>query len=157
MSPEMTKENIFEFKNDIYILGLTFYFMLTGKLPEIKQKNFFDNSIKVFINENAMDLIPEAYSKDIKHFISKLLTVEVDQRPSARRAFTPLKKNWQLIRPLLYLTTFHCATCLYPGRATEWLNKTNLNIGDLFKHRMKTRLYNDINKDSNVTIKSIKE
>jgi len=63
MSPEMTKGHMLEFKNDIYMLGLTFYFILTGKLPEIKQKNFFDNSIKVFINENAMDLVPEVYSK----------------------------------------------------------------------------------------------
>ena len=323
MSPEMTQGHMFEFKNDIYMLGLTFYFMLTGKLPEVKRKNFFDNSIKVFINENAMDLVPEVYSKDIKHFISKLLTVEVDQRPSATRAFAeavsyytikylgitsilaalecflaipsigpyfstekikdkikndkeerkylitriikealeyanPNNYNYEQVRTqcwkirtvfyigkdetrksrevdpttiiedicnklhrelnksnvsksqisetneingkyiddsgkkideadeqtvinlavkkfgenfkskisdqlyfliktiyqcpecqknIKYLTTFHCATCLHPGRAAEWLNKTNLNIGDLLKHRMKTRLFNDINKD----------
>jgi hypothetical protein len=34
-----------------------------------------------------MEIIPEVYSKDIKHFIDKLLTWEVDQRPSAKRAF----------------------------------------------------------------------
>jgi hypothetical protein len=46
-----------------------------------------------------------------------------------------------------YLTTFHCATCLHPGRCASWLNKTNIDIKDLFKHRLKTRLYTDINKD----------
>jgi serine/threonine protein kinase len=87
MSPEMTKGGTFEFKNDIYMLGLTFYFMLTGKLPEIKTKNFFDNSINIIKKKDSMEIIPEVYSKDIKHFIDKLLTWEVDQRPSAKRAF----------------------------------------------------------------------
>jgi len=47
MSPEMTQGGTFEFKNDIYMLGLTFYFILTGKLPEVKTRNIFDNSINI--------------------------------------------------------------------------------------------------------------
>ena len=39
------------------------------------------------------------------------------------------------------------ATCLHPRRFSSWLNKTNIDICDLFKHRIKTRLYSDKNMD----------
>ena len=321
MSPEMTEGGTFEFKNDIYMLGLTFYFMLTGKLPEEKARNIFDNSIQIIKKKDSMEIIPEVYSKDIKNFIDKLLTWEAGQRPSARRAFAeaisyytikylgitsilaslqcffaipsigpyfssekikekikndeaerkylitriikdafecanPNNYNYEQVKiqcwkirtvfytgkdetrksrevdsttiiedicnklhrelnksnvtksqnsetneinekyiddsgkkideadeqtvitlavkkfgenfmskisdqlyfliktiyqcpecqkNIKYLTTFHCATCLHPGRCAAWLNKTNIDISDLFKHRIKTRLYSDMN------------
>ena len=97
MSPEMTQGGTFEFKNDIYMLGLTFYFILTGKLPEVKTRNIFDNSINILKKKDSMEIIPEVYSKDIKNYIDKLLTWEAEQRPSARRAFAEAISYYTII------------------------------------------------------------
>ena len=34
MAPEMALGDMYDFKSDIYILGLTFFFMMNNKLPE---------------------------------------------------------------------------------------------------------------------------
>ena len=44
-----------------------------------------------------------------------------------------------------FLTSYCCAYCLLPDRAAARLNKTNLNIYDLFDHRRLIRLYTDCN------------
>ena len=44
-----------------------------------------------------------------------------------------------------YKLEFNCICTLFPDRASKYLNKTNLNINDLFEHYKKKRTYNDMN------------
>ena len=44
-----------------------------------------------------------------------------------------------------YKLEFNCICTLYPDRASNYLNKTNLKINDLFEHYKKKRTYNNMN------------
>ena len=83
MAPEMVNGGTYEFKSDIYMLGLTFFDLMSGQLPE--KKIMHNNQIFIALNQNA--LLPDYYSSDIKYFVRKLLTVDVKARPSAEKAF----------------------------------------------------------------------
>ena len=83
MAPEMLAGGTYEFKSDIYMLGLTFFNLMCGQLPEKKVKQ----SENVFVSLNVEVKFPDYYSTDIRDFIQELLTVDVDKRPSAKRAF----------------------------------------------------------------------
>ena len=83
MAPEMVNGGTFEFKSDIYMLGLTFFNLMSGELPE---KKIMQNN-NIFVSLNLEAKMPEYYSKNIKDFIKELLTVDVNERPSAKTAF----------------------------------------------------------------------
>ena len=83
MAPEMVNGGTYEFKSDIYMLGLTFFNLMSGQMPE---KKIVQNN-NVFISLNTSANIPDCYSKYIKDFIKELLTVNVKERPSSRIAF----------------------------------------------------------------------
>lgn len=83
MAPEMANGGTYEFKSDVYMLGLTFFNLMSGKMPE--KKVCQGDDIFVIINRDAT--LPDYYSNDMKNFIKKLLTVDVKDRPSAKRAF----------------------------------------------------------------------
>ena len=50
-------------------------------------------------------------------------------------------------RNIKYITSFHCAFCLHPERAANWLNKKDLDLYDLFSHTTKNRLFYDVKMD----------
>ena len=83
MAPEMADGGTYEFKSDIYMLGLTFFNLMSGKMPEVKICHNDD----IFVRINRDATLPDYYSKSINDFIKKLLTVNVKERPSAKRAF----------------------------------------------------------------------
>ena len=83
MAPEMALGAYYDFKSDIYMLGLTFLFILSKEVPEIKL-NFGGYYFIPIKNPNAK--IPDTYSDYLKEFINKLLS-ESDLRPSAKRAY----------------------------------------------------------------------
>ena len=83
MAPEMINNGAYEFKSDIYMLGSTFFNLMSGQLPE--KKTVQNNNILVTLNENTT--IPDYYSGDIKDFIKKLMNVNKNERPSAKIAF----------------------------------------------------------------------
>ena len=82
MSPEMSQNQEYGFKSDIYMLGLTFFFIISGQMPE--KKVSYNDMIISFKNNNAE--IPEIYSKSLKNFIQKLLK-SPEERPSTKKAY----------------------------------------------------------------------
>ena len=82
MAPEMALGDIYDFKSDIYMLGLTFFFLMSNRLPE--KKITFGPLIIPVRDPNAK--IPEFYSIDLRNFIDKLLK-ETEARPTAKEAY----------------------------------------------------------------------
>ena len=83
MSPEMCFGGTYDFKSDIYMLGLTFFFMLSNDLPEKKIR--FGPIFLPIKNPDAK--IPDIYSATLKKFIEKLLS-DPEERPSTKRAYS---------------------------------------------------------------------
>ena len=83
LSPEIVNEQNYDYKSDIYMLGLTFYELMAGELPEKKVRDEFNNISIVQTNTT----IPNYYSSDIVNFVKKLLTQSLEERPSAKKAF----------------------------------------------------------------------
>ena len=83
MAPEMALGGSYDFKSDIYMLGLTFFFLMSNELPE--QKIQIGPLLIPVRNKNAK--IPDSYSPLIKNFIGKLLS-NPEERPSAKKAFS---------------------------------------------------------------------
>ena len=85
IAPEMINNGIYDFKSDIYMLGLTLFNLMFGKLPDEKKlKNNKEKHTILYKNSN----FPDYYSDQIKGFIKDLLTVNQSERPSAHGAFS---------------------------------------------------------------------
>ena len=84
MIKEMTKWKEYDFKSNIYMLGLI-YSIIAGILPEVKIERYKNDN---FFIKNYLAIIPDSYSEEVKHFIQKLLTVNKDEKPSAQKTFT---------------------------------------------------------------------
>ena len=82
MSPEMALGDMYDFKSDIYMLGLTFFFMMSNRLPE--KKITLGPLIIPVKNPNAK--LPEFYSPQLREFVNDLLK-EPEARPTAREAY----------------------------------------------------------------------
>jgi mitogen-activated protein kinase kinase 1 len=82
MAPEMAAGEGYDFKSDIYMLGLTFFFIMSGRLPEKK----FEFGPLIFTVKNPKAEIPDIYSEDIRNFIKKLLKPR-EERPTAEQAY----------------------------------------------------------------------
>ena len=82
MSPEMALGDMYDFKSDIYMLGLTFFFMMSNRLPE--KKITLGPLIIPVKNPNAK--LPEFYSPELREFVNDLLK-EPEARPTAREAY----------------------------------------------------------------------
>ncbi|OHS97419.1 CAMK family protein kinase [Tritrichomonas foetus] len=80
MSPELVDNNCKDpFAADIWSLGLTFLFMVTGKLPfSFHTREEFINAIKA-----GMVKIPQEVPAPIYHMIRRMTTVNPNMRPSA--------------------------------------------------------------------------
>ena len=82
MAPEMCIGDSYDFKSDIYMLGLTFWFMASSTLPE--KKISLGPLIIPIKNPNAK--LPDVYSDALKSFINTLLKPS-DQRPTTSEAY----------------------------------------------------------------------
>jgi len=82
MAPEMCFGDAYDFKSDIYMLGLTFWFMASCSLPE--KKISLGPLIIPVKNPNAK--LPDMYSDALKTFINTLLK-PTDQRPTTSEAY----------------------------------------------------------------------
>ena len=104
MAPEMCLGDAYDFKSDIYMLGLTFWFMASNNLPE--RKLSLGPLIIPIKNPNAK--LPDCYSEQLKAFINGLL-LPPDQRPSTSDAYYAAISFYSL----KYLqTTSICSTLL---------------------------------------------
>ena len=84
MAPEMAHGGTYEFRSDVYMLGLTFFKLLSGGLPE---KKIVDEDENITIRRIDSASIPNIYSQSLINFVKKLLTFDVNNRPTSRRAF----------------------------------------------------------------------
>ena len=82
MAPEMCLGDAYDFKSDIYMLGLTFWFMASNNLPE--RKLSLGPLIIPIKNPNAK--LPDCYSEVLKGFINSLLKPP-EERPSTSEAY----------------------------------------------------------------------
>ena len=83
MSPEMAQKGKYDFKSDIYMLGITFFFLMSGEFPH---KNIMqNNNVYVALNQNAK--LPDYYSKELKDFVKKLINIDPNDRPNTKDAF----------------------------------------------------------------------
>ena len=83
MAPEMALGGTYDFKSDIYMLGLTFFFLMSNDIPEKKIQ--LGPLLIPVRNKDAK--IPDIYSNAIKNFLKKLLD-SPDKRPSAKLAYS---------------------------------------------------------------------
>ena len=89
----MAQKEKYDFKSDIYMLGLTFFNLMSGELP---QKNIIqNNNVYVALNQNAK--LPDYYSRNLKDFVRKLLNVDPKERPSSKEAF-PLAISFYTVK-----------------------------------------------------------
>ena len=98
MAPEMVNGNgNYDFKSDIYMLGLTIFKLMCGELPE---KKIIQND-DIFVALNQKVTLPDYYSKDLKNFVKTLLSIDIKERPTARNA---------LIDAIVYFTLKYTKT-----------------------------------------------
>ena len=83
MAPEMASMKKYSFKSDIYMLGLTFYFLMNFEMSE--SKKVLGPLIITTQNENAYE--SDFYSNDLKTFVQLLLTKDQEKRPSSKEAY----------------------------------------------------------------------
>ena len=83
MAPEMALGGSYDFKSDIYMLGLTFFFLMSNELPETKLQL---GPLLIPVRKKGAK-IPDSYSELIKKFIMKLLD-EPEKRPTAQKAYS---------------------------------------------------------------------
>ena len=105
MSPEMALGGSYDFKSDIYMLGLTFFFMMSNTLPE--KKLILGPLILPVVNPNAK--LPEAYSESLKKFIKKLLNPP-NERPSTKKAYSEAIAYYtcKYLKVTSISSTLHC-------------------------------------------------
>ena len=83
MAPEVGMRMKYDFKSDLYMLGVTFFQLMTYRLPEKKIE-----MEGIFLPIKYDDVkIPDCYSEELKNFINKLLANNPDERPSTELAF----------------------------------------------------------------------
>ena len=82
MAPEMALGGSYDFKSDIYMLGLTFLFLMSNYIPETKIEL---GPLLIPVRRKGAK-IPDYYSPEIKAFIGKLLN-SPEQRPDSRAAY----------------------------------------------------------------------
>ena len=136
MSPEMAIGGNYDFKSDIYMLGLTFFMLMSNQLPEKK----LDFGLFILPIKNVNAKLPEIYSNTLKNFILKLLK-DRDERPSAKRAYSEAVTLYSM-KYLKYTSIFSLLCCLssiskfnsyFKGnRAKTYIEKNENNDEDKF-------------------------
>ena len=145
MAPELATGNKYDFKSDIYMLGLTFFNLMSGNMPDVKVPS--GEHFNVFVKKNSGELIPNYYSDDLKKFIQKLLTVDPNERPSAKKAFTEAIAYYTIkyLRITSILATLECFLVIP-------------KVGEYFKsERIENFLKNDKENRKYLVTKVIKE
>ena len=143
MVPEMVNGNgNYDFKSDIYMLGLTIFKLMCGELPE---KKIIQND-DIFVALNQKVTLPDYYSKDLKNFVKTLLSIDIKERPTARNA---------LIDAIVYFTLKYTKTTSILSVLNCFLSIPNLE-SYLKGEQIKELIEKDIKRDY-ITTKTVKK
>ena len=82
MAPEMALGGSYDFKSDLYMLGLTFFILMSNQMPEKR----IDLGPIVLPVKNPNAKLPESYSETLRNFIQTLLNPP-EERPSTKVAY----------------------------------------------------------------------
>jgi len=106
MAPEVAMGKKYDFKSDLYMLGLTFFLLMTNRLPEKK----IDMGIFIMPIKYDDAKIPDYYSDSIKKIIDKLLTVNPEERPSTGDIYYQTITYYSLkyLKVTSFLATLQC-------------------------------------------------
>jgi len=134
MAPEVALGKIYDFKSDLYMLGLTFFLLMTNRLPEKK----IDMGIIIMPIKYDDAKIPDYYSETLQKFIEKLLTINPEERPSTRNAYFEAISHYSIkyLKVTSFLATLQCFHSI--PSFSLYFNKSN---------KIKTIIENDKNAD----------
>ena len=106
MAPEVAEGKKYDFKSDLYMLGLTFFLLMTNRLPE---KKIEKEGILLPVKYDDVK-IPDYYSEELKNFINKLLAYNPEERPSSYLAYVDAVYifNKKFAKLTSFLATFQC-------------------------------------------------
>jgi len=106
MAPEVAEGKLYDFKSDLYMLGLTFFLLMTSRLPE---KKIEKGGILLPVKYDDVK-VPDCYSEELKKFINNLLAYNPDERPSSKLAFGKAIYNFNIKYAKLtsFLATLQC-------------------------------------------------
>ena len=82
MSHEMALGDKYDFNSDIYMLGLSFFFLISNTMPE--RKLVLGPLYIPIPNKSAK--LPLSYSEFLRNLIESFLNKEINERPSAKEA-----------------------------------------------------------------------
>ena len=85
--PEMEKGDVYDYKADIYSLGLTMLYIMSYNNPIRIFKDKSDNTIKRYIDFNSLD---GNYNLYLRALIMRMLNNEPDFRPTSSQAYDEL-------------------------------------------------------------------
>ena len=106
MAPEVAMGKKYDFKSDLYMLGLSFFLLMTNRLPEKKiDMGLFIMPIKY---EDAK--MPDYYSENLQKIIQKLLIVNPEERPSTVDIYYETITYYSLkyLKVTSFLATLQC-------------------------------------------------
>jgi len=134
MAPEVALGKKYDFKSDLYMLGLTFFLLMTNRLPEKK----IDMGIIIMPIKYDDAKIPDYYSETLQKFIEKLLTINPEERPSTRNAYIEAISHYSIkyLKVTSFLATLQCFHSI--PSFSLYFNKSN---------KIKTIIENDKNAD----------
>lgn len=157
MSPEVIMQSQYDMKCDIWSLGITCIEMAEGEPPNSKIRTFL--VMKYIVKEPPKGLTqPEKWSREFNDFVSKCLTYDPNNRPSAKDLLShpfilKFSRGNSLIAELVNISLDEISH----------YRKTYLNDdsedgdgeGDTVKHPQDSQMFNSV--VYNATIKSINE
>ena len=106
MAPEVALGKKYDFKSDLYMLGLTFFLLTTNRLPEKK----IDMGIFIMPIKYDDAKIPDYYSETLQKIILKLLTDNPEERPSTGDIYYEAITYYSLkyLKVTSFLATLQC-------------------------------------------------
>ena len=106
MAPEVAMGKKYDFKSDLYMLGLTFFMLMTNRLPEKK----IDMGIFIMPIKYDDAKIPDYYSETLQKFVQELLIVNPEERPSTSKAYYEAISHYTIkyLKVTSFLATLQC-------------------------------------------------
>ena len=106
MAPEVAMRQKYDFKSDLYMLGLTFFLLTTNRLPEKK----IDMGLFIIPIKYDDAKIPDYYSENLQKIIKKLLINNPEERPSTSKIYYEAITYYSLkyLKVTSFMATLQC-------------------------------------------------